>query len=113
MRKIILVSLWCFVGNSFLVGSQICVTNAKQDKVANSVEKTETDKWVQYSLSNQFQEESVYKIFRETGKTVSFMINAIIPGVSRRAILVKFKDNAFVSLQKRYEQQEQNTASSC
>lgn len=114
MRKIVLASFLYFVGDGSLVGSQASVAvSSKQDQVVNPIEKMETDKWVRYSLSNQSQEVFVYKVFKEMGKTVSFMINAIVPGISRRAILVKFKDNAFVSLQKRYEQQEQNTASSC
>lgn len=113
MKRIVLVSLLYFVGNSFLTCSQVCVTvNTKQDKVANNIEKKETDKWVQYSLSNQSQEVFVYKIFKETDKTVSFMVNATKPGVSRRAFFLKFEDNAFASLQKVYEQQEQSAASS-
>jgi hypothetical protein len=114
MRKIVLASLLYFVGNSYLTCSQTCVTvHAKQDKVANSIEKMETDKWVRYSLSNQSQEVFVYKLFRETGKTVSFIINAVDPKTLCRVILMKFKDNAFVSLQKAYEQQEKTAASSC
>ena len=113
MKKIVLVSLLYFLGNNFLTCSQASVAvHAKQDKVANSIEKMETDKWVQYFLSNQSQEVFVYKFFRETGKTASFIINAVDPETLCRVILMKFKDNAFVSLQKAYEQQEQSAASS-
>lgn len=96
-----------------LRGSQVAVTQQVQEH--EKIEKYEDDKFIRYSfLCTSTQEVFVYKICKETRKTFSYLINPDMSEKCRRKIvLIKFKDDAFRSLQKAYEEQEKIATLPC
>ena len=97
-----------------LVGSQVTVnTPVTQNNVVCTIEKSETDKCITYFKFNKTQEVFVYKIYKGTDKTTSYIINEAVPGAKQIFQPIKLKDNALAFLCTIYEAQGKQAASSC
>lgn len=113
MRKVLFLYLF-FCGGGLLTCSQVAVlVPVAQNKTVFGIEKRETDKYIAYFKINKAQEVFVYKIFKGTGKTTSYIINESVPGTKQIFQPKKLKDNALAFLCTIYEGNGKQVASSC
>lgn len=113
-RGLIFFVSFFLLESGLLVGSQVAViTPVTQDNIVCTIEKRETDKCITYFRFNKAQEAFVYKIYKGTDKTTSYIINEAVPGTKQVFQPIKLKDDALAFLCTIYEAQEKQAASSC